>query len=177
MARRIATTGHATVLGPYTNGNASSVVLELRTIEPNDTELVAQTKFMRAGEYAPESFGPIVDGALDSIKTNRLNEHRGVSVFDLPAKARCPGAAEAQNAIADVDVTPSRSETVLSRACGGATPAFGAARAPGLPSLDVVEAPRRRVREVDARERRANASSTCSQICVAELRRARGLQR
>ena len=85
MARRIAMTGRATSLVRYTNGNASSVVLELHAVEPNDAELVATSKFMKAGEYAPEKWETIVEGA-DGIKTKRMNDHRGVSVFDLLRK-------------------------------------------------------------------------------------------
>ncbi len=85
ISRRIATTGHATGLVRFGNGNATAVLFELRAIEPNDTELVATSRFFKAGEYAPEKWGPIVDGA-DGIKTRKMNEHQGVSVFDLLRK-------------------------------------------------------------------------------------------
>ncbi|MFO0734320.1 MAG: hypothetical protein U0270_00500 [Labilithrix sp.] len=82
MSRRIATTGRATGIARFDNGNAIAILIELRGVAPGDTELVAKTQFFEANAYSAEAWGPIVRGAR-SVETRKMNKHRGVSVFDL----------------------------------------------------------------------------------------------
>lgn len=82
MSQRLATSGRATGIAQFENGNAIAILLELRRVAPGDTELVAKTQFFKAGDYTVDAWGPVVRNAR-SVDTRAMNNHKGVSVFDL----------------------------------------------------------------------------------------------
>jgi hypothetical protein len=92
LSRQLATAGRASGLARFDNGNATAVALELRDLDRTDVEIVAESRFMRAGAYDPQAWGAVIGGA-QNVKTKAMNEHRGVSVFDLLRKR--PGETQA----------------------------------------------------------------------------------
>lgn len=82
MSRQLAATGQANGLARFFNGNAMAVHFELATVDDVDTELVASSRFMKAGQYYANTFGPAISGA-QSMQTRNNRPHRGISVVDL----------------------------------------------------------------------------------------------
>jgi hypothetical protein len=84
MARRIATAGRATGIVQFPNGNAMAVIVGVQPVpgDDADAQLVSVTRFMRAGSFAADAWGPAVSGAKD-VTTKKMNGHDGVSIRDL----------------------------------------------------------------------------------------------
>jgi hypothetical protein len=95
MSGQLATSGRARGLVRFDNGNAVTVSLELHDLDRADDELIAETHFVKAGEYDPKTWGAVTGGA-ETVKTKAMNKHRGISVFDLLRKL--PGEATAVRA-------------------------------------------------------------------------------
>lgn len=82
MQRELAQRGRATGLARFANGNAVEVTLSLRDLGETDAELVAERRFLRAGDYDPTRARITVE-AVDGVRTIAKNRHRGVSIHDL----------------------------------------------------------------------------------------------
>jgi hypothetical protein len=89
LARRVATAGRATGIVLFANGNAMAVGLEVQPVPGDDADIqiVARTRFMRAGSFTPDAWGPQIGGA-GKVGTNKMNGHAGVSVRDILAGGR-----------------------------------------------------------------------------------------
>ena len=84
MARRVATAGHATGIVQFANGNAVAVMVAVLRVpgDDADAQLAAVTRFMRAGSFSAEAWGPAVGGAA-RVSTKKMNGHDGVSICDV----------------------------------------------------------------------------------------------
>jgi len=77
--RALARTGRSVSLARFRNGNAVEVALSLHDVGGSDVEVVAEQRFLRAGEY--DAGAPRI--TIDKLQTNARNDHRGISVQDL----------------------------------------------------------------------------------------------
>jgi hypothetical protein len=84
IGRRLATADRATAIVLFPNGNAMAVIVGVVSAPGNDADvqLVALTRFMRAGSYAAGAWGPALSGATH-VTTRKMNGHAGVSVRDF----------------------------------------------------------------------------------------------
>jgi hypothetical protein len=101
IARRVATAGRATGIVLFPNGNAMAVIVGVESVpgDDADTQLVALARFMKAGSYSPDTWGPKLNGGNDSVvSTRKMNGHAGVSARDIlrtggsPATPPTPGS-------------------------------------------------------------------------------------
>ena len=100
LGRRLATAGRATSIVLFPNENAMAVIVAVVSAPGNDADvqLVAMTRFMRAGSYAADAWGPKLNGA-SRVTIKKMNGHAGVSVRDFlragGGSAPAPAAAPA----------------------------------------------------------------------------------
>ncbi len=102
LGRRLATAGRATAIVLFPNGNAMPVIVGVVSAPGNeaDVQLVALTRFMPAGSYAADAWGPKLNGATH-VTTRKMAGHAGVSVRDFlragggsaPAPAPAPATS------------------------------------------------------------------------------------
>ncbi len=95
MARRIATKRRATGIVVFPNGNAQAVILDEQPDEraAGDIQLVARRRFMKAGTFDPNVWGPRI--AVDNearVVTSKAGTHDGISVSDMMKRAPAPAA-------------------------------------------------------------------------------------
>ena len=92
LSQRIASSGRASGIALFANGNAMAVVIDLRTAGENgDLQLAAQTKFFKAGQFSADGWGPKISGA-DGVTSRKMNGHEGISAEDILRKMHAPGA-------------------------------------------------------------------------------------
>ncbi len=80
MSQRLATAGKASGIALFPNGNAMGINIDLIHGEGDD-ELVARVKFLRAGEYKADEWGPRIEG--ESVANSKMNGHDGIRMEDL----------------------------------------------------------------------------------------------
>lgn len=93
MGRRIGTAGRATGIVQFTNGNAMAVIVAIEAVpgDDADAQLVAMARFMRAGSFVVDAWGPAVGGATD-VGTNKMNGHDGISIRDVLRSGGTPAS-------------------------------------------------------------------------------------
>lgn len=82
LGRQLAKTGRASGLARFDNGNATELSLRLHELGEDDVEVVAERRFLRAGEYDPNAARVSIVG-VQQVQTRARNRHRGVSAHDL----------------------------------------------------------------------------------------------
>jgi hypothetical protein len=104
MSQRLATAGKASGVAVFSNGNAMGINIDL-VHDAGDDELVARLKFMRAGEYKVEEWGPRIDG--ESVANSKMNGHDGITMEDLLRQELTPaGGAPHPAPVSSAPATP-----------------------------------------------------------------------
>ncbi len=86
ISRRVGTSGRATGIVPFENGNAIAVLIEeQKSAQDNDVVLIATTRFMKASTFDPNAWGPSLRGA-ENVNTHKVCPHEGISAFDVVKK-------------------------------------------------------------------------------------------
>jgi hypothetical protein len=85
----VGTAGHATGIVVFNNGDAEAVSLTLQPVPrvSNDVQLVATTRFLYAGSYTADEWGPRLGGSA-GVSERKMNDHDGISLQDLLKSAR-----------------------------------------------------------------------------------------
>jgi len=95
LGRRVATKGRATGIVLFPNGNAQAVILAEEPVEDavNDIRLAAKIRFMKAGTFAPDAWGPkLVATDTTKVSTTNMNGHDGISLHEMLVKVPGPAA-------------------------------------------------------------------------------------
>jgi hypothetical protein len=85
MSVRLATSGRASGIALFGNGNALAIVMEEQRGEDNDIAIAARTQFMKAGTFDAKAWGPTVQTSQGVSNKDGVG-HKGLNAKDFLKK-------------------------------------------------------------------------------------------
>src|ERR1019366_8190897 len=86
-SERLGTSGRASGIALFDNGNAMGLVLAELSSSDGDVAIFAQTKFFKAGAFDENAWGPSVHAGSTGVSTKDASGHAGLNAHDFLKKA------------------------------------------------------------------------------------------